>query len=574
MPTPTHTQELERICLESPRCTRRLAPGMALFPDRREDRSDHQWSSFRRNLPLLLTALVLWCLISSLASLVLSYFVADKERRVRLKGVLYALASIVTLAALHRNGAVWLLLLAACNYFVARSLAGTRYLVPATWLFALGTMFLVHHKNEYFSLGWLIPSLSAFDEYAQVMRWHTMYNLMVLRLISFNLDHHWSLDDRGDARTDRDTASLSSPSAVFLKLSSTSSSSSPTSSPPSSSGSSSSSSSSSSDSVLPLPLPRSSPLESLKLSHSQSYSEFARTPITRDFFASPLFYLVYVFYIPLYFAGPIISSNAFMAQFSFSFRRIPFRDVLLYAARLLAMFLFFEWTLHYIYTFAVVYSGAWFEARPEPYYVLLFGYTAVHSMWFKFYIIWRFFRLWCLSDNIECIENMPGCVDLNGSVRGFWSIWHCSFNRWLIRYLYVPLGGNKRYALAVFATFTFTAVWHDLELHLLLWGWLMALIIVPEALVSMYFSQRRFGSLHAGPYWRHLVAFSMALNAILIISLNLLGFSVGTGVADDLVWAFYNRKGLYYLAWTLLFLTSGYQLVVEYRRVWPKKKKQ
>lgn len=28
----------------------------------------------------------------------------------------------------------------------------------------------------------------------------------------------------------------------------------------------------------------------------------------------------------------------------------------------------------------------------------------------------------------------------NYTLRGFWRGWHCSFNRWLIRYIYVPLG--------------------------------------------------------------------------------------------------------------------------------------
>eukprot|EP01043_Picozoa_sp_COSAG02_P084547 COSAG02_NODE_22360_length_755_cov_0.923780_2_plen_81_part_01 len=28
----------------------------------------------------------------------------------------------------------------------------------------------------------------------------------------------------------------------------------------------------------------------------------------------------------------------------------------------------------------------------------------------------------------------------NYTLRGFWRGWHCSFNRWLVRYIYVPLG--------------------------------------------------------------------------------------------------------------------------------------
>ena len=48
-------------------------------------------------------------------------------------------------------------------------------------------------------------------------------------------------------------------------------------------------------------------------------------------------------------------------------------------------------------------------------------------------------------------------------VQGFWRGWHSSFNQWLVRYLYIPLGGSRRRAAAIWPTFFFVAVWHDLE---------------------------------------------------------------------------------------------------------------
>lgn len=47
--------------------------------------------------------------------------------------------------------------------------------------------------------------------------------------------------------------------------------------------------------------------------------------------------------------------------------------------------------------------------------------------------------------------------------QGFWRGWHASFNRWLVRYLYIPLGGSRRRALAIWPAFFFVALWHDLE---------------------------------------------------------------------------------------------------------------
>lgn len=59
-----------------------------------------------------------------------------------------------------------------------------------------------------------------------------------------------------------------------------------------------------------------------------------------------------------------------------------------------------------------------------------------------------------------------------------------SFNRWLVRYIYVPLGGaspGRRWN--VFVVFIFVALWHDVEPKLFLWGLLNGVFFVLEALV-------------------------------------------------------------------------------------------
>lgn len=45
--------------------------------------------------------------------------------------------------------------------------------------------------------------------------------------------------------------------------------------------------------------------------------------------------------------------------------------------------------------------------------------------------------------------------------------WHASYNRWLVRYLYVPLGGSRKRILNVWVVFSFVALWHDPDPRLL-----------------------------------------------------------------------------------------------------------
>jgi MBOAT, membrane-bound O-acyltransferase family len=48
---------------------------------------------------------------------------------------------------------------------------------------------------------------------------------------------------------------------------------------------------------------------------------------------------------------------------------------------------------------------------------------------------------------------------LSVCLQGFWRNWHASYNRWLVRYMYVPLGGAATRALSVWLIFTFVALW-------------------------------------------------------------------------------------------------------------------
>ena len=66
------------------------------------------------------------------------------------------------------------------------------------------------------------------------------------------------------------------------------------------------------------------------------------------------------------------------------------------------------------------------------------------------------------------------------NLQGFWRNWHASFNLWLVRYMYVPLGGSAWRAANVWPIFTFVALWHDLEWRLLAWAWLSCGLIAPE----------------------------------------------------------------------------------------------
>ena len=89
---------------------------------------------------------------------------------------------------------------------------------------------------------------------------------------------------------------------------------------------------------------------------------------------------------------------------------------------------------------------------------------------------------------------MIRCMDNNNYLAlAFWRAWHRSFNRWVVRYIYVPMGGSRLTGFLrivnTLMVFSFVAVWHDIELKLLMWGWLIVLSLLPEIFASLYFGR-------------------------------------------------------------------------------------
>ena len=106
-------------------------------------------------------------------------------------------------------------------------------------------------------------------------------------------------------------------------------------------------------------------------------------------------------------------------------------------------------------------------------------------IWFKFLIIWRVAKVWSQLCGVEVIDNLSRCVCNNYGFEGFWRMWHRGFNQWLVRYLYIPLGGNQS-ILSIVCTIMFVAFWHDHTFKILLWALGIILFILPEILIKRY----------------------------------------------------------------------------------------
>ncbi|KAG1680809.1 hypothetical protein FOA52_008142 [Chlamydomonas sp. UWO 241] len=414
----------------------------------------------------------------------------------------YVAAGLAHLSVCHGWCAMHMVGLLLLHYAAARALAGRKYGLPVFWALACCLFLAIRASNGRLGLA-LLDSLPAGR-----LRWHISYNLTLLRVLSFASDLHWARTakaEEGGGGTGSTTGQPGTARAAAIHL----------------------------------------PLHEYSLAN----------------------YLAYTLYPPLYIAGPIATFNAFAAQIS---KPVPpaLKQVALYAARWAFALLCLEALTHTLYFNSIARHRAWGALERAGLTLTPLAYAGgsywiIVFMWLKFTVIWRFFRLVALADGMDVPENMTRCVCNNYTVQGFWRSWHASYNQWLVRYLYIPLGGARWRALNVWAIFTFVALWHDLEWRLLSWAWIMAALVMHEAACARFARSRWARARGGGAAWRHACAVSGALNVTVLMTGNLVGFVVGPEGIVPLWRKLLASPG--FLVATLATLTCAVQLMLALR---------
>ncbi|RNF09177.1 glycerol uptake protein [Trypanosoma rangeli] len=237
-----------------------------------------------------------------------------------------------------------------------------------------------------------------------------------------------------------------------------------------------------------------------------------------------LSYIAYILYVPLYVAGPMSSFNAFVSYCHHATVAMSRRHMLFYALRALNLYVALVFMLHFVFVNA-------FRLYPEVFFQLSIGeqafllYYSLAFLWLKFSLIWKLNRLTALLDGFDVPEDMRRCFTNTVSIRDFWRDWHASFNLWIVRYMYIPMGGNKRKHLNIFPIFFFIAIWHDIELHLLKWAMCVLIMFVLELCVGFIWSLPYFARLRCSRYRRLIRSFGGLFTVFGLIVANLIGFS-------------------------------------------------
>lgn len=428
--------------------------------------------------------------------------VADGEARLEQRATFDYIFAFLFLGAMHGFSALKIVMILYLNFQVATRLP-RKFVPAATWIFNIAILFANELSDGYKYAGmaaYLSPVGAGtgflnelgmwMDSYGGIMRrWEVLFNITVLRLISFNLDYYFSLDTK---------------TGSSLEVC---------------------------DPITPNKIISNEDKKKQLDPSSLSERDRVKTPASpKDY--SFRNYVAYAIYAPLYLTGPIITFNDYISQLKYPPASIETARTIKYGIRFLLCLLTIELVLHFNYCIAISKGNpVWSDYTPAQ--LSLMSYFNLHILWLKLLLPWRFFRLWALIDGIDPPENMLRCLSNNPSTVAFWRGWHKSYNRWLIRYIYVPLGGSSsktwtstvRTCLNYALCFTFVALWHDISLNLLVWGWLIVFFMMPEVIAGLLFPRRKWeNNLTA---YRVLCGIGVVGNLMLMMMANLVGFAVG-----------------------------------------------
>eukprot|EP01095_Lingulamoeba_sp_RSL-Kostka_P015334 TRINITY_DN7011_c0_g1_i1.p1 TRINITY_DN7011_c0_g1~~TRINITY_DN7011_c0_g1_i1.p1 ORF type:complete len:559 (+),score=55.03 TRINITY_DN7011_c0_g1_i1:33-1709(+) len=484
-------------------------------PNRLIDLSDHQWRNWRRNLPLLSMAMISIVTLNYIVKRVLIKNQNDDSKKLdHLTSNSYF--NFNQLKNQDLQVLYWTIVI-FIFFFVIHKFTFLYLIIISIISFSISFIFKGSNLNPIltwlFNLSILITShyysgyrlfsyigFDWIDEDRGMLDWDTYFKMGMLKLISYNMDYYWFCNNQ--------TVQLSK-----KKMS--------------------------------------------------DYTKRVITPLPHQCYSFKYFFL-YIFYVPLYLAGPITSFNAFISYIAIPQKEYSPKQILIKFIWIIIVTIGFEFMLHFNYLYTYNITGLWINYTPRN--ILLIGMWSMMFLYLKLLCIWRFFRVIALMDGVDTPENMLRCMANNYSFVGFWRGWHASFNKWTVRYLYVPLGGKKTQRYTLWLIFFFIGIWHDLWWEWICWALFNCIFFTCEIIITIsyqkYLKKNKENILFV--ILRNIVVVS---NIILLLITNLAIIHGFRDIPNIFYYGFLSKSSIIPVLWVYMAFTFGYNSQILYRKL-------
>ena len=137
---------------------------------------------------------------------------------------------------------------------------------------------------------------------------------------------------------------------------------------------------------------------------------------------------------------------------------------ILYLIKIIFLFIIMEIYNHYLfpmYFLKIKYISFEPNADMSLFYYIFICLNVLTFLWLKFSIIWKFFRFCAWCDGIYTEENMNRFIYNIYSLESFFRGINRSLNRWLVRYISIPIGGKNKKYFNIWIVFGFFYLFFD-----------------------------------------------------------------------------------------------------------------
>ncbi|XP_026508338.1 protein-cysteine N-palmitoyltransferase HHAT isoform X1 [Terrapene carolina triunguis] len=195
--------------------------------------------------------------------------------------------------------------------------------------------------------------------------------------------------------------------------------------------------------------------------------------------------LAYMFYYPVFHNGPIMTFNEFTKQMKRQEAcslKINLCILLLGIVRIFFWWWLAELMIHLMYIHAIYSSSSHLEAVS---YWTLGGLALAQVLFFyvKYLVLFGIPALIIRMDGLKP-PALPRCVSTMHSFTGMWRSFDVGLHHFLIRYIYIPMGGSRGSMFGMLfstaITFSFVSYWHGGHNYLWFWAALNWLGVIAE----------------------------------------------------------------------------------------------
>ena len=198
-------------------------------------------------------------------------------------------------------------------------------------------------------------------------------------------------------------------------------------------------------------------------------------------------YAVFIFFFPKLIMGPIILHEEFIPQLNDSKRFLPKYENLSRGMIWFTIGLSKVLLIEPMFTFGVEYG-----------FTKLADLSIVEAWFCSFAFslqLYFDFSGYCdMASGMAMMMNLDLPVNFNSpykavSIGDFWKRWHISLTRFLRRYIYFPLGGNRKGAfrtyLNIMIIFLVSGFWHGANWTFIVWGAIHGVIMIIERMTGL-----------------------------------------------------------------------------------------